>query len=97
MTVKLEKFDHIIYHKNMFIQYPSYTTHVKIILQATSFGSGFEHHQALSKSKGTENYTTVVLSGYLVFKINLKKFNFKVFCIFILGQDLMMVPSQRRI
>jgi hypothetical protein len=47
MTVKLEKFYHIIYHKSMFIQYTSYTTNVKIVLLATSFGSGFEPSSGL--------------------------------------------------
>ena len=47
MIVKLEKLDHIIYHKSMFIQYPTYTAHVKTVLQANSFGSVFDPSSGL--------------------------------------------------
>jgi hypothetical protein len=66
MVVNLDKFDHIIYHKSMCIQCPSHTTHVKFILQATSFGSGFEPSSDLYKNKSTENYATVVLN-YMIY------------------------------
>jgi len=80
MTVKLEDFDHIIYHKSMLIQYPSYRIQhrLKVFCRRLVSSLALSHHQALSKNKGTENYTTVVFNAYLLFKLNLKKCNSKV-------------------
>jgi hypothetical protein len=54
-------------YKRIFIQCPSHTTNVKIILQATSLALASSHHQASSKSKDTENFTTAVFKMEISF------------------------------
>ena len=69
---------------------------LKLLYKGLVSDLAFSHHQALSKEKSTENFTSAVLNGDLLFILILKKCRCKIFCIFVLGQDLMMAPSQSR-
>jgi hypothetical protein len=54
-----------------------------------------------SKEKARKSMEKTRKNGDMLFKLNLKcaivKCHYKVFCIFVLGQDVMMAPSQSRI